>query len=84
MNTQINTANTANFLKKKYAFKKGLDQVKRKDVKNVKMELMNVLGIKTRWGLDQRILGNVEPRISEAEAIEDVFKKYGINDFWGL
>jgi len=67
----------------KYSFKKGFGQVQVKDVKTVKTELMKALGIKTRYAWGQRLKGEVEPLVSEAEAIEIVFKKYGIKSIWG-
>lgn len=44
---------------------------------------MTALGLNTRMAFLQRLNGNVEPRISEYKAIEEVFAKYGITDVWG-
>lgn len=67
----------------KFSFKKGFSQVRQKDVANVKHEIMSALGITTRMGWSNRIRGIVEPKISEAKAIEETFAKYGIKEVWG-
>lgn len=68
----------------KFSFLKGFNQVKRKDIAKVKRELMETLQITTRPAWDSRLKGKVEPRVSEAEAIESVFSKYGIKEVWGV
>jgi hypothetical protein len=67
----------------KFSFKKGFGQVQNKDLQEVKSELMTTLNIKTRYAWGQRLKGEVEPRISEAQAIETIFTKRGIKDIWG-
>ena len=52
-------------------------------MQQVKNEILAALGLKTRVSWYQRLYGNIEPRITEAKAIEAVFAKYGINDVWG-
>ncbi len=66
-----------------FSFQKGWGQVTVGQAKQVKEEIMKKLGIKANSNWLQRLKGNVEPRISEAQAIESVFKKYGITDIWG-
>lgn len=66
-----------------FSFQKGWGQVTVGQAKEVKEEIMKKLGIKANSNWLQRLKGNVEPRISEAQAIESVFKKYGITDIWG-
>jgi len=67
----------------KFSFKKGFGQVQNKDLKEVKSELMTALNIKTRYAWGQRLKGEVEPRISEAQSIEAIFAKREIKDIWG-
>lgn len=69
--------------KQQFSFSKGWGQVKLNDSKQVKSEIMNALKINTRAGWGQRLRGEVEPRVSEAKAIEDIFKKRGITKVWG-
>ena len=67
----------------KFSFKKGFGQVQNKDLQEVKSELMTALNIKTRYAWGQRLKGEVEPRISEAQSIEAIFAKREIKDIWG-
>lgn len=68
----------------RFSFRKGLGQVKNKDVQAVKNEIMEALGLTTRYGWHKRLDGKVEPKITEAEAIEAIFKKYGVTKVWGV
>ncbi len=67
----------------KYSFIRGWNKVRQKDVKNIRKDLMDVLGITTNPSFLARRCGRVEPKLSEAAAIEGVFAKYGITDIWG-
>lgn len=66
-----------------FSFLRGFNQVPLKHVSAVKKEIMNAIGIKTRVSWYQRLYGNVEPKVSEAAAIESIFAKYGIKEVWG-
>jgi len=66
-----------------YSFKKGFGQLLQRDVETAKQEIMTVLGLNTRGAWWTRLHGIVEPKISEAQAIEAVFAKYGITEIWG-
>jgi hypothetical protein len=66
-----------------FSFQKGWSQVQNKDVRAVKEKIMSALGIKTRVSWYQRLYGNIEPRISEVQAIESIFAEYGIIEIWG-
>ena len=68
---------------KRFSFKNGYGHVRNKDLPAVKSEIMTVLGIETRMAWSQRLNGKVEPKVTEAEAIEGVFKKYGVTKIWG-
>ena len=64
-----------------YSFRRAYESLPHGKVNQVRQELMEVLGVGT-VGLYRRIRGEIEPRISEAKAIEKVFQKYGIKKVW--
>lgn len=66
-----------------YSFKRGFAQVRQKDVKKIRERIMSALGLRTRVSWYARLNGDVEPKVSEARAIEAVFANYGISDVWG-
>lgn len=66
-----------------FSFKKGFSQVMQKDISNVKHEIMITLGITTNVAWLNRLNGKVEPKVSEAKAIEETFAKYGTRKFGG-
>ncbi len=68
---------------KKFSFQKGFSQVQQKDVSEVKNKIMSALNIRTRPGWKYRLDGRIEPKVSEAAAIETIFAEYGITDVWG-
>ena len=44
----------------------------------------NRFSFKKGWNqLPQAIYGKCEPKVSEAQAIEEIFHSYGITDIWG-
>jgi len=65
------------------AFKKGFDQVKNGDTKDVQQEIMDVLGIVSTSAWYNRLYGKVIPNKVEIELIEKIFLKHGITDVWG-
>lgn len=67
----------------RFSFNEGFSQVKRKDLPAVKQAIMEAIGIRTRASWLSRLNGKVEPKVSEAEAIEAIFKQYGITKVWG-
>lgn len=66
-----------------FSFQLGFSQVKQKDANDVKKKIMTALGISTRASWSARLNGNVEPKVSEARAIETIFSDYGIREVWG-
>lgn len=44
---------------------------------------MEALGITTRMAFLNRLRGDVEPKVSEAKAIESIFAEFGIKEVWG-
>lgn len=62
----------------KYSFEKAYLQVTQRDYKAVKSEIMQALNINNRASWKRRLTGEIEPKMSEAKAIEEVFAKYGI------
>ncbi len=72
-----------NEIMNEFSFKRGFSQVRQKDVKEVKKRIMSALGLTTRVSWNARLNGKVEPKVSEARAIEDVFADFGIKSVWG-
>jgi hypothetical protein len=53
------------------------------DIKQVNKELWNALGIDNRVSFSQYKRGKIEPKASQAAAVEEVFKRYDITEVWG-
>jgi hypothetical protein len=66
-----------------FSFKKGWQQLPANKMKEVRASIMEALGIKGTMTWYNRLNGDVEPRKSEAEKIEDIFYLYGITEVWG-
>lgn len=66
-----------------HSFKKGYNQLAVKDAPEVREKIMKVLGLKNRATFYSRMNGAVEPRVSEAQAIEAIFLEYNITEVWG-
>ena len=69
--------------KELFSFNKGWSQVKNGDIPECRNKLMSAFNIKTRAAFLNRLKGDVEPKVSEVKAIEDVFAEFGIKDIWG-
>lgn len=67
----------------RYSFKKGFAQVKQKDVPKVKQKIMEALKLNFRSSWKARLDGSIEPKVSEAKKIEEIFAEYNITDVWG-
>ncbi|MDR3188093.1 MAG: hypothetical protein LBT94_02780 [Prevotellaceae bacterium] len=68
----------------KNGFQKGVGRIKEKDKKKFYKDVCEVFGVKTRTSYYRYVRGLIEPKISEAEALEKVFKKYGVTtNIWG-
>ncbi|MCC8174131.1 MAG: hypothetical protein LIO65_07105 [Odoribacter sp.] len=67
----------------KEGFNKGWGQLQTKGVPQVKEELLVALGINNRVSLSHYKTGKLEPKASQAAAVESVFNKYGITEVWG-
>ena len=65
-----------------YSFKKGWNQIPNESIREVRVKIMEVLDI-NRANFYKRLNGDVEPKVSEAAAIEGVFKQYSITNIWG-
>lgn len=68
---------------KQFAFERGWENAKAKDQSSIKAEIMEVLNLTTDAAFMQRRRGGIEHRITEAKAIEDVFRKYDVTEIWG-
>jgi hypothetical protein len=65
------------------SFQRGFGQVRQMDADKVRDEIMSELGLTSRTSWFFRLNGTIEPKVSEAKAIEAIFKNYGITDVWG-
>jgi len=66
-----------------FSFKKGWNQLKNGQTKEVKSKIIKALDLKFTTSFYPRLNGEVEPKLGEAKAIEAVFAEYGITDIWG-
>jgi hypothetical protein len=68
-----------------FSFQLGWSQVRLRDTKEVRRKIISALGLSenNRMGWGQRLIGIVEPRVSEAKIIEEIFAEYGIKEVWG-
>ncbi len=66
-----------------WGFDRGFKQLRLCDVEAVRSEIMSALKIATNMSFLRRKSGVIEPKISEAKAIEAIFAKRGITDIWG-
>lgn len=65
-------------------FLSGLNQVKMGVYKEVVAELYKALGINNRNSFYAYRDGKIEPKVTQAEAVESVFNRYGITEnIWG-
>lgn len=69
--------------KEQFSFNKGWSQVKNGDIAECREKLMVALNINTRMAFLNRLKGEVEPKVSEARAIEKVFAEFGVTEVWG-
>ena len=66
-----------------HSFRRGYDQLQRKDIVAAKREIMEALKITSDIGFYNRLNGKVIPKVTEAEVIESIFAKYGVIEVWG-
>ena len=68
----------------KDGFNAGFVQLQVKDVEAATVELWAALGINNRNSFIQYRYGRIEPKASQAAAVEKVFNKYGVSkNIWG-
>ena len=69
---------------KQQGFRSGLNQVKVGDYKEVVEELKKALGINNRNSFYAYRYGAIEPKVTQAEAVEGVFNRFGVTkNIWG-
>lgn len=68
---------------KNFSFKKGFRQLTVSQAPKVREKICQALNLLTPTSFYPRLNGKIEPKISEAHAIEDIFAEYGITDIWG-
>ncbi len=66
-----------------FSFKKGYRKLTVEQIPKVRAKICEVLGLAEVTSFYPRLNGKIEPKISEARAIEAVFAEYGITDIWG-
>ncbi|MDR1584975.1 MAG: hypothetical protein LBS07_02210 [Prevotellaceae bacterium] len=64
-------------------FTKGLIQVRIKDKAEVVEKIRKAIGVINRVSFYSYQHGKVEPKASQAAAIEKIFAEYGITEIWG-
>lgn len=69
--------------KKSFSFKRGWNQLKVSDTEAARRKIMAALGVTTTASFYYRLNGKCEPTITEAAAIEAVFREYKITKVWG-
>ncbi len=70
------------FNKYKKGFKKAYQKLTLAQEAEAKKKLWKALGITTRVSFNNYLNGKIEPKASQAEAIEEVFREYGIANVW--
>lgn len=65
-----------------FSFRRGWLQLRSMDMPSVKEKIQRQLAVGDA-SFYKRLRGEVEPKVSEAEAIEKIFAEYGIKDVWG-
>lgn len=70
----------------RYSFQKGLNQVKVGRKQAVRQKIMDALELKSVAAYYQRLNGHIEPKVSEAKAIEKIFseERPSIKEVWGV
>ena len=69
---------------KQQGFRSGLNKVKVGDYKEVVEELKKALGINNRNSFYAYRDGAIEPKVTQAEAVEGVFNRFGVTkNIWG-
>jgi hypothetical protein len=70
----------------RFAFKKGYNRIAAGDQLLFRKELMERMGIRGIVSFYVRMRGEIIPRVTEVEIIEELFAKYGVkkSEIWGL
>lgn len=65
-------------------FARGLAQVKMGDYRHAVADLYQALGINNRTSFAAYRDGKIDPKVTQAEAVEGVFNHYGVTkNIWG-
>lgn len=70
--------------RQRYSFKKGYMQIRKCDNVRFRREAMKILGIHTFTAFYNRMEAKVIPDMWEYEQLVALFKKYGVEDAFGL
>lgn len=64
--------------------KSGYRQLRKSDEENFRAEFMEIFNIRTRNSFYSRLNGRPEPKMSEIQKINNLFRKYGVTaNIWG-
>ncbi len=65
-------------------FRKGFYQLRIQDIKEARAKIAAILEINNKQSFFHYLYGRQEPTVSKAQAIEALFKSYGIKEVWGM
>lgn len=66
-----------------YSFRSAYDSLPKKKLGEARKKIKQILNVTTDKSVYARIAGTPEPKVSEAKAIEQLFRSYGIKVIWG-
>lgn len=65
-------------------FRKGFYQLRIQDHNDVREKISKVLEINNKQSFYHYLYGRLESTVSKSQAIEQIFKEYGITEVWGM
>ena len=68
---------------KDYSFRYAYNSLPKNKMGEVRKRIKQILNVKSDKAVYDRIAGRTEPKLSEAQAIEQIFKSHGITIVWG-
>lgn len=70
----------------RFAFKKGYNRIAGGDQLRFRAELMERLDIRNAVSFYVRMRGEIIPRVTDVEVIEELMQKYGVkkSEIWGM
>lgn len=65
------------------AFRKGLQELRVKDVAEARAKIAAVLGVTTKQSMTRYSLGRANLDVVKAAQIAEIFRQYGVENCWG-